>query len=290
VAIGTWVARLTPNLIAITSTPPVQQGALPPLASLSLTRCHLLPGPYFSHRSLEKINTQLLCFCREPFLCCICRLFSWRSLLLVGLVFVWLTEAEGLVYFERSLPHCIHTDNQGRTVSFCTSSAGGARELMASQSHRQVTSDLVGLSQNARSKFPAVKEAAERALMKLRTLNHSEDLRVSELLTPHLLVLMNAASPADMSLSSLTCIQRLIAVDAVVPGDEIGILHAIQAQVWFLSASRRSILPELFAVLCQITSEAEGTSNHADAARQAGLPHNCRIYPNFCESTSPSNA
>ena len=102
---------------------------------------------------------------------------------------------------------------------------------MAASAHRQVTADLVGLSQDARAKFPAVKEAAERALMKLRAAAANEALRVSELLTPHLLVLMNPASPADMSLMSLSCIQRLIAVDAVVPGDEIGILHAIQAQV-----------------------------------------------------------
>ena len=96
---------------------------------------------------------------------------------------------------------------------------------------RQITADLVTLSQACRSNFPAVKEACERALMKFRSSGQGNNLRVAELLTPHLLVLMNAASPARLSLSALTYVQRLVALDAVVPGEEIGILHAVYSQV-----------------------------------------------------------
>ncbi len=154
---------------------------------------------------------------------------------------------------------------------------------MASSAHRQATADLVALSQSARTKFPAVKEAAERALMKLRASSATAALRVSELLTPYLLVLMNPASPADMSLTSLTCIQRLVALDAIVPGDEIGILHAIQTQVW----SMPSVMPNgdtlclwSAAVLRQVPGEVESFANSANVAREIGLSYHCRVYPN----------
>ncbi|KAK8919357.1 hypothetical protein KSP39_PZI021141 [Platanthera zijinensis] len=75
-------------------------------------------------------------------------------------------------------------------------------------------SDLRALSAEARRRYPAVKDAAEHAILKLRSLSGSSEIALNEDLVRIFLMACDARS-VKLSVIGLSCLQKLISHDAV---------------------------------------------------------------------------
>ncbi|KAG6497332.1 hypothetical protein ZIOFF_045231 [Zingiber officinale] len=90
-------------------------------------------------------------------------------------------------------------------------------------------SDLRALSAEARRRYPAVKDAAEHAILKLRSLScpteiaHNEDIL-------HIFLMACDVKSTKLSVIGLSCLQKLIAHNAVAPSAVKDILSTLKEE------------------------------------------------------------
>ncbi|XVF57298.1 hypothetical protein PTKIN_Ptkin06aG0194000 [Pterospermum kingtungense] len=77
-------------------------------------------------------------------------------------------------------------------------------------------SDLRALSAEARRRYPAVKDAAEHAILKLRTLSSPSEISHNEDIV-RIFLMACEVKTVKLSVIGLSCLQKLISHDAVVP-------------------------------------------------------------------------
>lgn len=76
--------------------------------------------------------------------------------------------------------------------------------------------DLRALSTEARRKYPAVKDAAEHAILKLRSLSDPSEIAQNDDII-RIFLLACEVKTVKLSVLGLSCLQKLIAHDAVAP-------------------------------------------------------------------------
>ncbi|CAE7669863.1 MON2, partial [Symbiodinium sp. KB8] len=107
--------------------------------------------------------------------------------------------------------------------------SGGAGA--SSGAARQVSADLVSLSQAAKHRLPPVTQAAERALLTLRSLQRSgEPLRAKDFLTPFLLAMREPAADTSILLHAMGAVHRQVTLDTVQAKSVPELLQAIREQ------------------------------------------------------------
>jgi hypothetical protein len=129
---------------------------------------------------------------------------------------------------------------------------------------KAVEADLRSLSGSelARKKHPAVKEAAERGILKLRFLRseYASKITVEEvpsrtlfqsqdLISPFLLACNHSDAGSKLVTLSLASVQRLIAFDAVAPSDAPHVMRVLLIQVGVVA-----FLPFHFIKICALTA------------------------------------
>ncbi|PKU60483.1 hypothetical protein MA16_Dca028156 [Dendrobium catenatum] len=88
-------------------------------------------------------------------------------------------------------------------------------------------SDLRALSAEARRRYPAVKDAAEHAILKLRSLSGPSEIAHNEDIVRIFLMACDARS-VKLSVIGLSCLQKLISHDAVAPSALKDILSTLK--------------------------------------------------------------
>lgn len=88
-------------------------------------------------------------------------------------------------------------------------------------------SDLRALSSEARRKFPAVKDAAEHAILKLRSLSSPSEIAHNADILRIFLMACEVKS-VKLSVIGLSCLQKLISHHAVVPSAVKEILSTLK--------------------------------------------------------------
>jgi hypothetical protein len=97
---------------------------------------------------------------------------------------------------------------------------------------QQISGDLMALSQEARKGFPAVKDAAERAQLTLRSLrSRGAAIRSTDFLRPFLLAVNHPKAGSRLIIFAVSSIQRLITLNAVEDADPPNILRVLLLQV-----------------------------------------------------------
>ncbi|KAK4410838.1 protein MON2 [Sesamum angolense] len=88
-------------------------------------------------------------------------------------------------------------------------------------------SDLRALSAEARRRYPAVKDAAEHAILKLRSMASPDEIAHNEDI---LRIFLMACEVKNVKLSviGLSCLQKLISHDAIAPSALKEILFALK--------------------------------------------------------------
>ncbi|PHT36029.1 hypothetical protein CQW23_23729 [Capsicum baccatum] len=88
-------------------------------------------------------------------------------------------------------------------------------------------SDLRALSAEARRRYPAVKDAAEHAILKLRCLSSPSEIANNEDILKIFLMACEVRT-VKMSVIGLSCLQKLISHDVVAPSALKEILHTLK--------------------------------------------------------------
>jgi hypothetical protein len=91
--------------------------------------------------------------------------------------------------------------------------------------------DLRALSAEARRRYPAVKDGAEHAILKLRSSSSASDLSSNEDILRIFLMACGVRN-TKLSVIGLSCLQKLISHDAVEPSSLKEILYTLKDVSW----------------------------------------------------------
>lgn len=166
--------------------------------------------------------------------------------------------------------------------------SGGAGA--SSGAARQVSADLVSLSQAAKHRLPPVTQAAERALLTLRSLQRSgEPLRSKDFLTPFLLAMREPAADTSILLHAMGAVHRQVTLDTVQAKSVPELLQAIREQVSVPSAysSQQGSQGSLTSRDCageprRPVHPAESAAGAAPSFRTLRVPCGRQVYPRLC--------
>ena len=110
---------------------------------------------------------------------------------------------------------------------------------------RILEGDLATISQESRRAVPAVKEAAEQALLELRRAQHGgpprDDLGwrslISQCLQPVYLACNHRDAPRALLTVAMAALQRAVVADALLSGEYLNVVRVLEIQVWRLRAA-----------------------------------------------------
>ena len=116
--------------------------------------------------------------------------------------------------------------------------------MSSSSSTKLIEGDLVALAAETSRCLPAVKEAAERALLELRSPSKlaPESLK-AHCLAPLLIACNHSDAPKKVLFLSLGALQRLVTSDGVAPRDLASIARVLEIQVRKPKRAARRITP-----------------------------------------------
>ncbi|GBG74470.1 hypothetical protein CBR_g18881 [Chara braunii] len=140
--------------------------------------------------------------------------------------------------------------------------------------------DLRSLCQEARRKYPPVKEAAERALLKLRSVSDPESLAKSDDVMRTFVIACETKN-LKLTVIGLACLQKLIAHDAVAPAalgqilsvlkdspesfDETVQLKTLQTVLTILQSQLQPVDEDSMATLLGVCLRLLGSSRNSDS-------------------------
>ncbi|XP_074292704.1 uncharacterized protein LOC141619592 isoform X3 [Silene latifolia] len=125
-------------------------------------------------------------------------------------------------------------------------------------------SDLRALSAEARRRYPAVKDAAEHAILKLRTLSNPNDIANSEDILRIFLMACEVRT-VKLSVIGLSCLQKLISHDAVAPSALQEILSTLKEHAEMSDESVQLKTLQTILIIFQSRLHPEDEENMAQA-------------------------
>ncbi|KAL9233252.1 hypothetical protein vseg_008273 [Gypsophila vaccaria] len=125
-------------------------------------------------------------------------------------------------------------------------------------------SDLRALSSEARRRYPAVKDAAEHAILKLRTLSNPSDIAQNDDILRIFLMACEVRT-VKLSVIGLSCLQKLISHDAVAPSALQEILSTLKEHAEMSDESVQLKTLQTILIIFQSRLHPEDKENMAQA-------------------------
>ncbi|GKV07351.1 hypothetical protein SLEP1_g19144 [Rubroshorea leprosula] len=138
------------------------------------------------------------------------------------------------------------------------------RELEAMALMAVLESDLRALSAEARRRYPAVKDAAEHAILKLRMLSSPSDISQNEDIV-RIFLMACEVKTVKLSVIGLSCLQKLISHDAVAPSILNEILPTLKDHAEMADESVQLKTLQTILIIFQSRLHPENEENMAQA-------------------------
>nr|GMD46766.1 protein MON2 homolog isoform X1 [Ipomoea batatas] len=125
-------------------------------------------------------------------------------------------------------------------------------------------SDLRALSAEARRRYPAVKDAAEHAILKLRSLSSPSEIAHSEDIL-NIFLMACEVRTVKLSVIGLSCLQKLISHDAVAPSALKEILNTLKDHSEMADESLQLKTLQTILIIFQSSLQPDNEENTAQA-------------------------